>query len=188
MNKVKELFFGFWFRLAGWKIIGELPTAKKYLVIVAPHTSSWDFILGMAVKHIVGLHSDFLGKKALFNMPIVGRFMRSVGGHPVDRTKNSNMVDQVVSLFNDRDEFVVTLAPEGTRSFVPKWKTGFYHIAHKAGIPIAMVGFDYQKREVEFKELFYPTGDLEVDMGIILSYFRTVVGKYPELGTTKDTH
>jgi 1-acyl-sn-glycerol-3-phosphate acyltransferase len=114
--------------------------------------------------------------------------MRSVGGHPVDRTKNSNMVDQVVSLFNEQDEFVLTLAPEGSRSFVPKWKTGFYHIAHKAGVPIAMVGFDYQKRVVEFKELFYPTGNLEADMGIILSYFRTVVGKYPERGTTKDTY
>ena len=182
MTWIKKQFFQFWFWLFGWRIVGHKPDAKKYIVIVAPHTSNWDFLVGLAAKHIVELHSDFLGKKSLFTIPVLGWFMKSIGGHPVDRSRNSNIVDQVVDLFNKHEEFVVALAPEGTRSYVSKWKTGFYHIAYKAEIPIAMVGFDYEKKVVEFKELFYPTGDLEKDMEDILSYFRTVRGKNPEKG------
>jgi 1-acyl-sn-glycerol-3-phosphate acyltransferase len=179
---IKKVFFQFWFWLFGWKIIGEKPNLKKYVVIVAPHTTNWDFLIGLAAKHIIDLHSDFLGKKSLFTIPVLGWFMRSIGGHPVDRVKNTNIVDQVVELFNKNDEFVLALAPEGTRSYVPNIKTGFYHIAHKAGVPIAMVGFDYKRKVVEFKGLLYPTGDLEKDMEEILSYYRTIPGKYPEKG------
>ena len=179
---LKKQFFQFWFWLFGWKIIGEKPKLDKYLVIVAPHTSNWDFLIGLAAKHIMDLHSEFLGKNSLFKIPILGWFMRSIGGHPVDRSKNSNIVDQVVDLFNQHKKFVIALAPEGTRTYVPKLRTGFYHIAHKAGIPIAMVGFDYKRKVVEFKDLFYPTGDVEKDMEVILGYYRTIPGKYPEKG------
>jgi 1-acyl-sn-glycerol-3-phosphate acyltransferase len=182
MKSIKRAFFLFWFRLFGWKVIGEKPDLKKYLIIVAPHTSNFDFIVALAAKHIIELKSDFLGKKSLFTFPILGWFMKSIGGHPVDRSRKTNLVDQVVELYSTHDEFVLAIAPEGTRSYVPKWKTGFYHIAHKAGVPIFMVGLDYTRKVVELRGIFEPTGDIEGDMNEILGYFRTVTGKVPEKG------
>jgi len=183
MRRIKKKFFQFWFWLFGWKIIGEVPIEKKFLIIVAPHTSNIDFFVGLAARSIVGLRSDFLGKKSLFTAPIIGAFMKSVGGHPVDRSKNTNIVDQVVELYKQHDEFVLTLAPEGTRSYVPKWKTGFYHIAHKAQVPIAVVGFDYARKVVDFNGLFHTTGHMEKDIEKLLEYYRTIKGKIPENAT-----
>ena len=92
------------------------------------------------------------------------------------------MVDQVVELFQQHEEFIITITPEGTRSYVPEWKTGFYRIAHKAGVPIVMVGFDFEHKVVEYREPFYPTGDMEADMEFIKSYYRSIKGKHPEKG------
>ena len=182
MTWIKKVFFQFWFWLFGWKVSGTVPKEKKFLIIAAPHTSNWDFFVGLAAKHIVDLHSEFLGKQSLFTLPVIGWFMRSIGGHPVDRSRKTNLVDQVVELFNTHERFVLTIAPEGTRSYVPQWKTGFYHIANKAKVPIATVGFDYKRKVVEFKSLFYTTGDIDKDMEEILAYFRTIPGKHPEKG------
>lgn len=179
---MKKIFFGFWFRVFGWKLKGRQPDLKKYVIVVAPHTSNWDFFLGVAAKSIAGFKSDFMAKNSLFKIPLLGWFLRAVGGHPVDRSRKMNMVDQVVQLFERHDEFIMTVTPEGTRSYNDNWKTGFYRIAHKAGVPIVMVGFDYEHRLVEFREPFYPSGDLEGDLEKIKSYYRTIKGKYPEKG------
>jgi len=179
---MSKAFYRFIFWLVGWKVVGGRPDEKKYVLIVAPHTSNWDFFVGIAARSISGLKSGFLAKKSLFDLPVVGWFMRAMGGHPVDRSKRTNMVDQVVELFDKHEEFVITITPEGTRSYNPDWKTGFYRIANKAKVPIVMVAFDYGKREVIYEPPFYPTGDMEGDIEKIKDYYRKVKSKHPEKG------
>lgn len=170
------------FRLAGWKVSGKKPDLKKYVVIVAPHTSNWDFFVGWSARNIIGFRPNFLAKNSLFKIPFVGWFLKFIGGVPVDRSKNTNMVDQVVKLYKEKEEFIMTITPEGTRSYSPKWKTGFYRIANLAGVPILKIGFDYATKTVFLDELFYPTGDMEKDIETLKDYFRQFKGKNPEDG------
>lgn len=172
----------FFYRITGWKVTGFVPQDQKLLLLVAPHTSYWDFPVGYAAKIILQFDAKFLGKVELFKTPVLGWILKKMGGVPVIRDKNNNMVDFVVNLFNTNENFKVVITPEGTRAYVPKWKTGFYHIAKNAGIPIVMCGFDFKKKVVEVKPPFYPTDDFEADMDYIMSYFRGVTGKHPELG------
>jgi len=164
----------------GWKIRGQY-THQKCIIIVAPHTSNWDFVLGAVVRSICSINANFLGKKELFKFPL-GIFLRYIGGYPVDRSSSHSMVDSIVDIFNKEEHFALAIAPEGTRKYVPKWKTGFYHIAQKAQVPIVMLGFDYELKIVEFREPFYPSDNMENDMEEIMSYFRGFTGKHPELG------
>ncbi|MDH5608865.1 MAG: 1-acyl-sn-glycerol-3-phosphate acyltransferase [Cyclobacteriaceae bacterium] len=182
MTRFWKSFFLFGFWLFGWKVKGEKPKLKKYVIIVAPHTSNWDFIVGLAAKHIFELDAHFLGKDSLFKLPLLGWFMRGINGHPVIRDSHHNVVDQVAEMFESNDRFVMALAPEGTRSFRPEWRTGFYHIAVKASVPIVMVGLDFAKKCVELREPFYPTGNIVPDIEAMKSYYRTIPGKYPEKG------
>ena len=155
----------------GWEIIGDVPrNEKKYIIIVAPHTSNVDFIIGVLVRGIVGFNSKYLGKKALFNPPY-GWFFRMLGGYPVDRSKTNNLVDQVVDIYDNHEEFVIAIAPEGTRKKVGEWKTGFYFIADKAKIPIVRCVFDRKRKRVEFFESFWTTGNIMVDLPIIKEVF-----------------
>lgn len=179
---MKKAFFKFCFWLFGWKVKGQKPDLKKFVLVVAPHTSNWDFFVGVAARSISGLKSYYLAKKSLFDLPLIGWFLRTVGGKPVDRSRKTQLVDQVVELFESHDEFVMTVTPEGTRSYNPDWKTGFYRIAVKANVPIVLVGFDYKHRFVEYKEVFYPTGNLDADLEHIKAYYRTIQGKNPENG------
>jgi len=182
MRWLKKRFFQFLFLLFGWRTKGRMPDVKKFVLIVAPHTSNYDFFVGLAARYILDLRSHFLAKNSLFKIPVVGWFFKIVGGIPVDRSRNTNIVDQVVELFDKRDRFVLTVAPEGTRSYRPIWRTGFYRIAEKANVPIVMVAFDYSKKLVEVNDPFIPTGNLEEDIEMMKSYYRTIVGKNPELG------
>tara|TARA_Y100001949_G_scaffold158201_1_gene148256 strand:- start:71 stop:616 length:546 start_codon:yes stop_codon:yes gene_type:complete len=177
-----RLFFLLCFKLFGWTTKGELPDLKKFVLIVAPHTSMMDYFVGVAARSIFRLKSNYLAKDSLFKVPIVGWFLRITGGYAVDRSKNTGMVDQVIELFNTKERFVLTITPEGTRKPVTKWKTGFYWIAVKSKIPIVMVGFDYEKKFVEMRPPFYPTGHIDADMETMLAYFRTIKGKHPEKG------
>ncbi|MBV6647315.1 MAG: 1-acyl-sn-glycerol-3-phosphate acyltransferase [Cyclobacteriaceae bacterium] len=179
---MRRAFYRFWFWLLGWKIIGGNPPDKKYVIVVAPHTSNLDFFVGLAARNILRLKSNFLAKNSLFKIPIVGWVLRLLGGHSVDRSKKMKLVDQVVELFETNERFVMTVTPEGTRSYVPNWKTGFYFIAVKAKVPIQMVSFDFKKKVVELKEPFHPSGDLDRDMDYMLSYFRTITPRHPEKG------
>lgn len=184
MNRsLKERFFGWLYKLFGWKYEGTIPKdLKKYVIIVAPHTSNIDFFIGYGYKHLVGFHPNFLGKKSLFKIPIIGWFLKSIGGHPVDRSKHSNLVDQVAHLYETNDEFVMTITPEGTRSYSPEWKTGFYRIAQKANVPIIKIGFDYPSKTVHVAEPQYVTGDMEKEMKEIKEHFKQFTGRHPEKG------
>lgn len=166
-------------RVLGWKMVGQLPNEKKFIIIIGPHTSNWDFILGMVVRGAMGANVRFLAKHQLFNAPY-GWFFRWLGGSPVYRHKDNNLVDQVVEMYENHDEFILGIAPEGTRSEIKRWKSGFYHIACKANVPIEMIGFDFKSKEVRFREPFMPTGDIDVDFPVILDYFRSIDGRHPK--------
>lgn len=166
-------------KIFGWRVINQLPDDKKYMLIAAPHTSNWDFPLGLLVKFSEKIPLNYLGKGALFDSPF-GWFFRALGGIPVYRKKKLNMVDQMVEQFNQRDQMILAMSPEGTRSYLEYWKSGFYHIAHKAGVQIAMGTLDFGKKEVLLGHAFMPSGDLQKDMEIIRTFFKDVQGKKPE--------
>lgn len=171
------------FKILGWKIEGEFPnTLKKYIVAVAPHTSNWDFPLGVMARSILRMeNAHFLGKHTLFKPPF-GWFFRWLGGQPVDRTKSHDVVQQVVDIINNHENFILALAPEGTRKKVEKLRTGFYHIAKGANIAIVPVGFDFSKKRVVISKPFYPTGNQDADFEFLLAFYRTMKGKNPEFG------
>jgi 1-acyl-sn-glycerol-3-phosphate acyltransferase len=175
MQKIAQFIL----KLMGWKIIGSLPNIKQYVLIVAPHTSNWDLVIGLCARFAVGVKINFLAKHQLFFFPL-GNLLGAIGGTPVDRTKHGNRVEQAVALFQQQESFKLGLAPEGTRSPVTRWKEGFYHMACQANIPIVMVGFDYTSKEVRVREPFLPTKDISNDFATILSFFRTIRGKYPK--------
>ena len=167
-------------KLFGWRVTGTPPkTIKKYIIIVIPHTSNWDFPLGLLVRRKTGIQVNFIGKKSLFKAPW-GSIFRALGGYPVDRSKSTSFVDNAVRLFNENERFALTIAPEGTRSKTDKLKSGFYYIALGAHVPIIMVKFDYENKEVDFSEPFEPTGDKEADFALIEAHFAGVRGKHPE--------
>lgn len=169
--------------IAGWKAAGKFPyELKKYIVIVGPHTSNWDFVIGVLFRKALRLEkARYLGKKELFDPPF-GFLFRWLGGYPVDRSKNKNMVEEVVKVFNQREEFGIALSPEGTRKRVDKLRTGFYNIAKGANVPIVIVGLDYENKRVFFSKPFTPTDNQEADFEYILKFFRPIKGKFPEKG------
>ena len=149
-------------KIIGWRVIGYLPKNEKYVIAVVPHSSYFDLIIAVLIRTYSGLKIKFIGKKELFN-PITSYLFKFLGGIPVDRTKNSNIVDEVVDLFELGKIKILAIAPEGTRKRVEKWKTGFYYIALKAKLPILMVSFDYIRKEVKINDKFYPSGDIDKD-------------------------
>ena len=179
-----KLFWTLMYKLTGWKVVGKLSeTEKKCVMIVAPHTSLWDFPVGLGSRAILGFEAKYLAKKELFKNPIIGFLLKAIGGIPVDRGNKSNgIVDSVVKYFDDNEEFIVALTPEGTRKYVKRWKTGFYRIAKQANVPIVMVGFDFKRKVVEFMDPFYLTDDMDADLEHIQTYFRGITGRNPELG------
>ena len=171
----------FLLRILGWTIIteyDELP--KKYVIIVIPHTSNWDFPIGLMVRSAMGFDAKYVGKDSLFRNPVLGAIMRWLGGYPVDRSKNNNFVDAVVDIFNSKEKFAITIAPEGTRRKVDKLKTGFYYIALGARIPIIMIKLDWERKQLVFSRPFFPSGDKGADFEFITAYFRGVKGRNPE--------
>jgi 1-acyl-sn-glycerol-3-phosphate acyltransferase len=170
-------------KLMGWKATGEFPYhLKKYIVIVAPHTSGWDFVIGVLFRKALRLErARYLGKKELFDPPF-GFLFRWLGGYPVDRSKNKNMVEEVVKIFNSKEEFGIALSPEGTRVRVDKLRTGFYNIAKQANVPIVMVGLDFANKQIVISAPFNVTDNQEADFEHILQFFRPIKGKFPEKG------
>ena len=157
-------------KLFGWKSIGSKVSIPKYVLIAAPHTSNWDFPVMLLVVLELRLQLYWMGKHTLFPFPFSG-IMKWLGGIPINRAKSHNVVYEIVSQYENNDNFVVLVPPEGTRSKVAEWKTGFYHIANNAGVPILMGYVDAKKKEGGFADFFYPTGDLETDMKEIRSFY-----------------
>ncbi|HKK87874.1 MAG TPA: lysophospholipid acyltransferase family protein [Saprospiraceae bacterium] len=167
-------------KVLGWRVTGKPPRdLKKYIIIVIPHTSNWDFPLGLLVRSKTGIQVNFIGKKSLFKPPW-GFLFRRLGGYPVDRTKRASFVDNAVELFKENERFALTIAPEGTRSRTDHLKSGFYYIALGAKVPIIMVKFDYEHKVVDFADPFEPTGEKEDDFEFIEAHFKGVRGKHPE--------
>ncbi|WP_422362345.1 1-acyl-sn-glycerol-3-phosphate acyltransferase [Reichenbachiella sp.] len=171
-------------KILGWKIKGDIPTSiKKCVIAIAPHTSNWDFFIGVVVRPIKNLRSSFLVKKELYKFPPLGWLLTGMGGIPVDRGRRANsLIDQVVRIFNEREVMRLAITPEGTRSKVKDWKTGFHRIAIAANVPIVPCSFNFKKREVEFMEPFYPSDNLQEEVEMIRSKFVGIPGKHPELG------
>ena len=158
-----------------WDVTGEIPNVPKLVLIAAPHTSNWDFIVGMAAKLALGLDVRFLGKDTLFVGPL-GWIMRSLGGRPVDRSASHDVVKDMVAEFARADRMILGIAPEGTRKRVERWRTGFYHIAHGAGVPIVPVALNFGVREIQILRPFTCTGDLDRDIAHLQSRFAGVRG------------
>ena len=166
--------------ILGWKLVGVFPKdLKKYVIIAAPHTSWQDFPIGILARNSSGIKINFIGKDSLFKGPF-GFVFRSLGGTPVDRSQNNNLVDAIVDVFNSKEEFRLALSPEGTRKKVERWKTGFYYIAKGAKVPIVMATLDFGKKQVKISEPYHPTDDIEKDFEYFKSFYKGVLGKKPE--------
>jgi len=163
-------------RALRWRIDGEIPNVPKFVLIVVPHTSNWDFVVGVVAKWALGIRVMFLGKDTLFRFPF-GATMRALGGVPVDRSAHNDVVHGIVGEFARRDRMILALAPEGTRKRVERWRTGFYHIARGASVPILPVALNYGVRAIQIGALFSTTGDLERDVGELQRQFAGVNGK-----------
>ncbi len=169
-------------KVFGWKIDKTVPQGvKKAVIVVGPHTSNWDFVIGKMAFMNYGIKGRFLIKKELF-FPPLGWILKAMGGIPVDRKKNNNFTEQAVSYFKDNDSMFMVFTPEGTRSYNPNWKKGFYHIAIKAGVPIYIAYMDYEKKIGGFHSLFHPTGDSDADILKIKDILKQYKGKIPENG------
>ena len=162
-----------------WKMTLNFPPTSKYVIIGAPHTSNWDFVYFLLLKFAAGINFNWIGKESLFHWP-VGIVMRRLGGIPVDRSVRNKLVSQMVDLFNQRDQFIITIAPEGTRSKSDYWKTGFYYIAVGAGVPISLGFIDYCAKEIGIGPYFFPTGDIQADFNRIKDFYAGKKGKYPQ--------
>jgi 1-acyl-sn-glycerol-3-phosphate acyltransferase len=165
-------------RLIGWRTHVLNPRLTRYVLIGAPHTSNWDFGLMLLLMAAEQLPIRFMGKDSLFRGPL-GPVMRSLGGIPVNRRERTNLVDQIVAKFDEYDDLIIGLAPEGTRSKTSHWKTGFYYIALKAKVPIAMAYLDYGNKIIGVGSSFMPSGDLKADFEIIREFYTGVIGKNP---------
>jgi 1-acyl-sn-glycerol-3-phosphate acyltransferase len=165
-------------RIAGWRVAGKLPDLPKFVLIGAPHTSNLDFLLFLGLVFTLRANVRFMGKAELFRPPY-GWFFYYCGGIPVDREKSTGLVEQMVKACNESENFILTIAPEGTRHHVTEWKRGFYHIAKSAEIPIVMAVVDGKHKEVRIGQVFHPTDDAEADMNAIQAYFAGAIGVNP---------
>jgi 1-acyl-sn-glycerol-3-phosphate acyltransferase len=168
-----------WFNRSGWTIAGTLPPDRKFVIMGASHTSNWDFLVFMGAVHAVGRQIHFVGKHSLFRWPL-GGFMRALGGVPVDRSAPQDLVTQIVAEFERRDDFILVVAPEGTRSRTTQWRTGFYQIALKAGVPILAAGPDFPTKRGVFGPVIRPTGNYAEDLKPAFAFFRTITPRHPE--------
>jgi 1-acyl-sn-glycerol-3-phosphate acyltransferase len=165
--------------IRGWRVEGEFPNVPRMVLIVAPHTSNWDFLTGIWVKLAMRMGGRFVGKHTLFRGPL-GVFMRWLGGVPVDRTSAAGFVEETARVVRESERMTLVVAPEGTRKRSDKWKSGFYRIAVAAGVPIFPVAFDYPRKVIRFDPLFHPTGDYESDLKELQSHFDAGMALKPE--------
>ena len=168
-----------WFRRTGWTVGGILPEGAKFVIMAAPHTSNWDFLVFLGTIEGMGLRPRFMGKASLFRWP-AGDFMRGLGGVPIDRSARQDLVTQMAARIGEADEFALVIAAEGTREPNREWRSGFYRIALAAGVPIICAGPDYGRKIGLFGPIIHPTGDMEADLAPAYAFFRTLVPRHPE--------
>ncbi len=169
-------------RCSLWRLVGEFPNQAKLVAIAAPHSSNWDGIIGISFAYALGVRATWMGKNSLFR-PGLDRLMRGLGGIPTDRSNPRGAVGQMAEMVRTTgDPLWLFLAPEGTRKAVHKWRTGFWHIASEAGVPILLVAIDYPRRTFVVGPLFYPTGDKERDLQALYDWYRPFEGKHGKSG------
>ena len=169
-----------WFlKMTGWEAEGARPVERRFVLIAAPHTSNWDLAYLLALAFLLDVKISWMGKSALFRPPL-GWLMRRTGGIPVMRDRSRKLVAQMADAFADDVELALVVPAEGTRSYVPHWKSGFYHIARTANVPIVMGYLDYARRRGGFGPAIYPTGDVRQDMDEIREFYADKVALFPD--------
>ena len=171
LSLVARLFL----RIKGWKVTGETPQYKKYILIAAPHTSNWDFVFMLCVVLSRKMDARWMGKQQLFKPPFHG-VMKWLGGIAIERSKTNNTVDSMVNAFQSTSSLTLLITPEGTRSKVKEWKTGFYRIATAAEIPIVLGFIDASTKTCGFGDTFNPSGDIDEDMLKIKANYKDKTG------------
>jgi len=166
-------------RSLGWQIESNLPESKNYLIIGVYHTSNWDFPLGLLCFSAIGLKFNWVGKHTLFRWPF-GLLFKAIGGIPVNRNIHTGFIRKITELYNNNDELIIAMSPEGTRSKTEYWKTGFYYIALETNIPVALGYIDYPNKKIGIGDYFTPTGDIQLDLEMIKEFYKIKTGKYPE--------
>jgi 1-acyl-sn-glycerol-3-phosphate acyltransferase len=177
---------GFWKLIMGlgrWGVVGEVPPFRKMVIIGAHHTSNWDFVIGMLAARALGVKIRFLGKHTLFRPPF-GWFFRMLGGIPVDRSRPGGIIGQVTAAFARADKIVMVIAPEGTRSHRPHWKSGFHEIARATGVPIVLAALDASTRRVRIGPTIEATTNVSIDMDRIREFYAQYPGIKPEKAGT----
>ena len=169
-----------WFESNGWRVEGNLPLPHKAVVMGGPHTSNWDFLVFVGAMEALGVEARYLGKASLFRFGPMGRFMRGLGGIPVERGVKNDLVAQVAERMRAAERMLLVIAPEGTRHPTSDWRWGFYRIALAAGVPIVAGGPDYGRRAAVFSDPIWPTGDMEADLQPAFDFFRTLRPRHPE--------
>lgn len=167
------------YRHHGWTAVGEAPKDQRFIIVAAPHTSNWDFLYFIGLTHELGIQPHFMAKESLFRWPWKN-FLLDMGGVPIDRSGGKDIVTSMVEEFSKRKKFMLTIAPEGTRSSVQGWKTGFYHIARQAKVPIVIGMMDYGNKTGGLLQSFMTTGNYKEDMKIIEKNYKSVTPKHPE--------
>lgn len=165
-------------RLTGWRFNGTLPEIPKYVLIVAPHTSNWDFPVGLAAMFALDLEARWFMKDSMFRGPL-DRLFRSMGGRPIHRGTSEGVVAEVAGMIRTEPHFILAIAPEGTRKQVKEWRSGFYRIAEAAGVPIVPVRFDFSRREIGIGAPMQPTGDLAADVVTLKALFTPDMARNP---------
>jgi hypothetical protein len=168
-----------WLKMTGWSSESAPPPVPKAVVVSYPHTTNWDLAYALAVSRVHGIRVRWIGKHTLFRFPI-GGLMRWLGGVPVDRSRNNNLVAAAAEMLRQSDNLYLLIPPEGTRSKSTHWRTGFYHIAREAGVPILLGYLDYPNKKGGFGEVFSPSGDLRADMEHFRQYYSDKHGLYLE--------
>ena len=171
-----------WMRLFGWDVVGQIPPGEKFVLIGAPHTSNWDFPLGLSTLYILRMKASWIGKDTLFKKPF-GGIMRRLGGIAINRDSPHGVVDQIAKQLRKTNKCAIAMAPSGTRKRRYYWKSGFYWIAHAAQVPILCGYLDYAQRKICLGPSFVPTGNVKEDMDRIRDFYKDVQGKYPEMVT-----
>lgn len=174
-------------KVLGWKAHGDFSqdTVKKAIIVAVPHTSWHDLYMGILIRTLMGVKIGFIAKKELFKWPL-GPLFRLMGGASIDRTPGQDKVKAIAEIFEGKEEFRITIAPEGTRKKVDKLKTGFYYIALTAGVPLILIAFDFGKKEHRISKPLYPSGDIDKDMKEIHTFFKGAIGKVPEYSFTPE--
>jgi 1-acyl-sn-glycerol-3-phosphate acyltransferase len=179
LRNVLHIFSVTALRISGWRREGELPRFPKFVAITAPHTSNWDLPLALLLAFAFNIKVNWMGKDSLFRKPF-GTVFKWLGGIPINRGKSSGMVEKSVQAFRGSERMILIIAPEGTRTKAARWRSGFYHIARGAGVPIVLGYLDYRRKAGGIGPILFPTGDIEGDMKAIRAFYADVTPKHPE--------